>query len=215
MFLFPHLFSIPFIKSALLCAEAAGVSPPISGRWAGVGWELGVLASIYTTNLLPHSLPQIPLAPSVPSSPPKPFYLTDILDLYWGYLGRILTISLPYILGLSHFLNTFNTLSQLVHHTCTTIPKQVLWIICIHAYIPSLHLCTSIPPPFPHSAIALVVLQYARPKGVIFPPFHSNFNIFASTETFKQTENIFLWIEGCCQNIASVLPKSSSQVLLN
>ena len=111
--------------------------------------------------------------------------------VYWGYLWSILTISLPYILGLSHFLNTFNTLSQLVHHTCTTIPKQVLWIICIHAYIPSLHLCTSIPPPFPHSAIALVVLQYARPKGVIFPPFHSNFDIFASTQTFKQTENIF------------------------
>ena len=146
-FVFPHLFSIPSIKSALLCAAAAGMSPPISGRWAGVGWELGVLASIHTTNLLPHSLPQIPLAPSVPISPPKPSYLTDILDLYWGYLGRILTISLPYILGLSHFLNTFNTLSQLVHHSCKTPPKQYCEVISIHAFTPSLHLCTIIPPP--------------------------------------------------------------------
>ena len=154
----PHLFSIPFIKSALLCAEAAGVSPPISGRWAGVGWELGVLASIYTTNLLPHSLPQISLAPSVPSSPPKPFYLTDILDLYWGYLGRILTISLPYILGLSHFLNTFNTLSQLVHHSCKTPPKQYCEVISIHAYTPSLHLCTIIPPPPLRHCIGLTLI---------------------------------------------------------
>ena len=116
--------------------------------------ELGVLASIYTTNLLPHSLPQIPLAPSVPSSPPKPFYLTDILDLYWGYLGRILTISLPYILGLSHFLNTFNTLSQLVHHSCKTPPKQYCEVISIHAYTPPstfLQLFLLL-----HSAIALV-----------------------------------------------------------
>ena len=30
------------------------------------------------------------------------------------------------------------------------------------------------------------------PNGVIFPPFHSNSNIFASTQTFKHTENIFL-----------------------
>ena len=51
---------------------------------------------------------------SVPISPPEPSYLTDILDLYLGYLGRILTISLPYILGLSHFLNTFNTVQQQV-----------------------------------------------------------------------------------------------------
>ena len=104
----------------------------ISGSWKGVGWELGfgcwvlcvglelgVFASIHTTNLPPPSPAHIPLAPLVPPSPPEPSYLMDISGLYWGYLGGILTISSPYILDLSHFMNTSCTLSQLVHHTCT------------------------------------------------------------------------------------------------
>ena len=147
----------PFIFNSKV--GTAGMSPPTSGRWAGVGWELAVLASIYTTNLPPHSLPQIPLAPSVPISPPKPSYLTDILDLYWGYLGRILTISLPYILSLSQFLNTFNKLSQLVHHSCKTPPKQYCEVIRIHAYTPSLLLCTIIPPPPLRHFIGLTLIS--------------------------------------------------------
>ena len=56
-FVFPHLFSIPFIQSALLCAVAVGVSPlvvthhqhqgdkrELEGSWVGVGfWVLGVV----------------------------------------------------------------------------------------------------------------------------------------------------------------------------
>ena len=133
---FPIYFQFP-LSSRHCCVPQLRVC---HHQYLGDERELGVLASIHTTNLLPHSLPQIPLAPSVPISPPKPSYLTDILDLYWGYLGRILTISLPYILGLSHFLNTFNTLSQLVHHSCKTPPKQYCKVISIHAYTPSLHL---------------------------------------------------------------------------
>ena len=78
----PHLFSIPFIKSALLCAAAADVSPPTSGRRAGVGRELGVLASIHTTILPPHSPPQIPLAPQSLAAPRA--------LIPYGYLGPIL-----------------------------------------------------------------------------------------------------------------------------
>merc|ERR1712223_2091428 len=105
----------------------------MSGRWVGVGRSCK-----HPYYKFAHTQPQIPLAPSVPISPPKPSYLTDILDLYWGYLGRILPISLPYILGLSHFLNTLNTLSQLVHHSCKIPPKQYCEVISIHAYTPSL-----------------------------------------------------------------------------
>ena len=133
-FVFPHLFSIPFIMSALLYAAAAGVSPPTSERWAGVGRESGgswAFLQASTRQICPlHSPPQIPFAPSVPISTPEPSYLTDILDLYWGYLGRILTISLAYTLGLSHFLNTFNILSQFVHHTCTTF-----WLHLLNSYV--------------------------------------------------------------------------------
>ena len=56
--------------------------------------------------------------PSDSPSPLSPYQPPRALILK-RYLGRILTISLPFILDLSHFLNTFNTLSQ-VHHTCTT-----------------------------------------------------------------------------------------------
>ena len=119
----PFIFKSFYQVGTAVCRSCGCVTTNIwemSRSLTGVGWELGVLASIHTTNMPLHSPPHIPFAPSVPISTPEPSYLTDILDLYWGYLGRILTISLPYILGLSHFLNTFNTLSQLVHHTCTT-----------------------------------------------------------------------------------------------
>ena len=141
---------------------------------------MGVLESIYTTNLPTHSPPQIPLAPSVPISPPEPSYLMDILDLYWGYLGRILTISLPHIVGLSHFLNTFNTVPQQVHPTCTTIPKKYCELKSIHVYTPSLHFCTTIPPPPLRNCIGLTFIRalYSRPFR------HSNSNIFAGTQTF-------------------------------
>ena len=46
--------------------------------------------------------------------------------------------ALIYIGDISHFLNIFNTLSQLVHHSCTTPPKQYCEVISIHAYIPLL-----------------------------------------------------------------------------
>ena len=147
-FVFPHLFSIPFIMSALLCAATAGMSPPISGRWAGVGRSCKH----------PYYKFAPTQAPSVTLRPPEPSYLTDILDLHWGYLGRILTISLLYILGLSHFLNTFNTLSELVHHSCKTPPKQYCEVISIHAYTPSLHLCTIIPPPPLRHYIGLTII---------------------------------------------------------
>ena len=119
----PFIFNSFYQVGTAVCRSCGCVTTNIwemSRSWTGVGWELGVLASIHTTNMPQHSPPQIPFAPSVPISTPEPSYLTDILDLYWGYLGCILTISSPYILGLSYFLNTFNTLSQLVHHTCTT-----------------------------------------------------------------------------------------------
>ena len=46
--------------------------------------------------------------------------------------------ALIYIGDISHFLNIFNTLSQLVHHSCTTPPKQYCEVISINAYIPLL-----------------------------------------------------------------------------
>ena len=180
----------PFIfnsKVSLLCAAAAGMSPPTSGGWEGVGWELAVLASINTTNLPTQSPPQIPLAPSVPISPPEPPYLTNIIDLYWGYLGRILTISLPYILGLSHFLNTFNTVPQQVHPTCTTIPKQHCEVKSIHA-----HFCLSTSVQLfllPDSPIALVWLQYACHISTF--SYIVILIYLPALQHFKHTENIF------------------------
>ena len=147
---------------------------------------MGVLASIHTTNLPTHSPPQIPLAPSVPISPPEPSYLTDILDLYLGYLGRILTISWLYILGLSHFLNTFNTVPQQVDPSaCTTIPKGCCEVKSIRAFTP-------LPPLlYNYSSSPTQPLHWSDfNTRVIFPPFnsnstlHSNSNIFASTQTF-------------------------------
>ena len=99
-----------------------------------------------------------------PRSSVRALYAT----LYWEYLRRILTMSSPYILGLSYFLNTFNTLSQLVHHTCTTFWLHLLNSEHSRLRQPSLHFCTTIPPPQP-TIIALVWL-YARPEGVIALP---------------------------------------------
>ena len=137
---------------------------------------MAVLASIHTTNMPTQSPPQIPLAPSVPISPPEPSYLTDILDVYWGYLGRILTISLPYILGLSHFLNTFNTVPQQVHPTCTTIPKQHCEVKSIHAYTP-------LPPLLYNYSSSLLCRNIGLTliRTSYFHPFILNSNIFAST----------------------------------
>ena len=95
----PFIFKSFYQVGTAVCHSCGCVTTDIwemSRCWTGVGRELGVLASIHTRNMPLHSPPQIPLAPSVPISTPEPSYLTDILDLYWGYLGRILTISLPY-----------------------------------------------------------------------------------------------------------------------
>ena len=91
-------------------------------------WEIsGSWALLQAWQISPHTAPlRFPKPPQSLSAHHSQWYLTYILDLYCGYLGPILTISWHYILGLSHFLNTFNTLSLLVHHTCTTFWLNLL-----------------------------------------------------------------------------------------
>ena len=123
----PHLFSIPFIKSALLCAAAADVSPPTSGRRAGVGWELGVLASIHTTILPPHSPPQIPLAPQSLAAPRAliPYgYLGPILRISWAYIDHVFALYIGPVIFSEHFQHTLTISSPHLHNILTTPPKQ-------------------------------------------------------------------------------------------
>ena len=140
-------------------------------QYLGDERELGVLASIHTTNLLPHSLPQIPLAPSVPISPPKPSYLTDILDLYWGYLGHILTLHIESVTFYEHFQQTLTTSSPQLQNTS----KTVLWsnkYSRLHPLPPPLYNYSSSPTPPLHwsdynNRVLVLMVSYFHPFIVI------------------------------------------------
>ena len=156
-FVFSHLFSIPFIKSALLCAAAMDVSPPTSGR----GRELGVLASILTTYLPPHR-PQSLLAHQSPHT----------LRISWTFIGDILGVYWPYIRLIYwachiFYQHTLTTSLPHLHNILTTPPKQYCEVISIHANTPLPPLIVQLIL-LPHSAIKLVWL-YACPECVIFP----------------------------------------------
>ena len=105
----------------------------MSGSWVGVGCSCKhPYYKFAPTQPLSDSLSPL----SSPYQFPKALIpyenLRPILGISWAYNDHIFA----YILGLSHFLNTFNTLSQLVHHSCKTPPKQYCEVISIHAYTP-------------------------------------------------------------------------------
>ena len=79
----------------------------------------GILAQLMMTlytyyKFAPTQPPSDSLSPLSPYQPPR---------------------ALIYIGDISHFLNVFSTLSQLVHHSCTTPSKQYCEVTSIHAYI--------------------------------------------------------------------------------
>ena len=95
----PFIFNSFYQVGTAVCRSCGCVTTNIwekSGSWTGVGWELGVLASIHTTILPPTQPPSDSLSPSVPSSPESPLtlriswtYIEDILGVYWPYLHLI------------------------------------------------------------------------------------------------------------------------------
>ena len=115
----PFIFNSFYQVGTTVCRSCGCVTTNIwekSGSWTGVGWELGVLASTHTTNLPPHSPPQIPLAPQSLAAPRALIphrYLGPILRISWAYIDHVFALYIGPVIFSEHF----NTLSQLVHHT--------------------------------------------------------------------------------------------------
>ena len=120
----PHLFSIPFIKSALLCAAAADVSPPTSGRRAGVGRELGgswAFLQASMQQICPHTAPlRFPLPPQSLSAPRAliPYgFLGPILRISWAYIDHIFALYIGPVTFSEHFQHTLTISSPHLYNT--------------------------------------------------------------------------------------------------
>ena len=126
----------------------------MSGSWLGVGRS----CKHPYYKFAPTQPPSDSLGPLSPYQPPKaliPYgYLRPILGISWTYIYHIFNLHI----GPFTFSVQFQHNPQLVHHSCKTPPKQYCEVISIHAYTPSLHLCTIIPPPPLRHCIGLTLI---------------------------------------------------------
>ena len=161
----------PFIfnsKVSLLCAAAAGMSPPTSGGWEGVGRSCKHQYYKFA-HTKPASDSLSPLSPYQPPRAPIPYeYHRPILRISWAYIDHIFALYIE----ACHIFWTLSTQSQSqsqqVHSTCTTIPKQHCEVKSIHAYTP-LH-----PLLYNYSSSPTPPLHWSDfNMRVIFPPFHT------------------------------------------
>ena len=126
----PFIFNSFYQVGTAVCRSCGCVTTNIwekSGSWTGVGWELGVLASIHTTILPPHSPSQIPLAPQSLAAPRAliPYgYLGPILRISWVYIDHIFTLYIGPFIFSEHFQHTLTISSPHLHNILTTPPKQ-------------------------------------------------------------------------------------------
>ena len=127
----PFIFKSFYQVGTAVCRSCGCVTTNIwemSRSWTGVGWELGVLASIHRTNMPLTQSPSDSLRPLSPYQHPRaliPYrYPGPILRISWAYINHVFALYIGPVIFSEHCHHTLTISSPHLHNILTTPPKQ-------------------------------------------------------------------------------------------